>query len=157
MLSQIKQLFEKSFISPSSGLSADGADKKTTQLAIAALLIEVAESDYQDAPEERHQLLRIVKNSFGLSLEEANILIELAKEEHKNSTDYFQFTRLINDNYSAEQKIKLIENLWQVAFADSHLDKYEEHVIRRISDLIYVSHSDFMATKLRVQDASLIS
>jgi len=152
MLDQIKQFFEKSFVSPS-GFS-DGDDKKATQLAIAALLIEVAESDYCDVPEERATLLQIIKNSFELSLDETNKIIELAKEEHKNATDYFQFTRLINDNYSAEQKIKLIENLWEIAFSDSYLDKYEEHVIRRIADLIYVSHSDFIATKLRVQNIS---
>jgi len=87
-----------------------------------------------------------------LSDTETNEILELAREEHADSIDYFQFTSLINQHYSAEQRIELIEKLWQVAFADHQLDKHEEHVIRRISDLIHVSHSDFMKTKLKVMN-----
>ena len=129
----------------------DDSDGKTSQIALAAMMIEVAEADFEDAPEEQQVILNIVKTSFNLPTGKAEEIIVLAKEEHDKSTDYFQFTRLINDSYSAQQKIDLIENLWKIAFADQILDKYEEHVIRRISDLIYVSHSDFMATKLRVK------
>lgn len=155
MLSNIKKFFDNNFIPALSGGSnhtSEQTDEQATRLALAALLVEVAESDYKDAPEERDALLSIVRETFELSHEAAEEIINLARTAHENSTDYFQFTRLINDNYSADQKIKLIENLWRIAFADSHLDKYEEHVIRRIADLIYVSHSDFMATKLRVQN-----
>jgi len=155
MLNNIKSFFEKNFLSESLGLSSDSESainsKNASQIALAAMMIEVAESDYEDAPEEQQAILNIVKNSFNLPTGKAEEIIALAKEEHANSTDYFQFTRLINDSYSAQQKIDLIENLWEIAFADQVLDKYEEHVIRRISDLIYVSHSDFMATKLRVK------
>ncbi|MEJ2426718.1 MAG: TerB family tellurite resistance protein, partial [Candidatus Thiodiazotropha sp.] len=76
----------------------------------------------------------------------------LGEREHAASTDYFQFTSLINKHYSAEQKVWLIEALWRVAFADQKLHQYEEHVIRRLSELLYVPHSDFIAAKLRVQD-----
>ena len=152
MLNKIQTFFEKNFLSESPALAGGSAHSSSTpQIALAALMIEVAEADYEDAPEEREMILNIVKNSFDLQNGKAEEIIALAKEEHANSTDYFQFTRLINDSYSAQQKIDLIENLWKIAFADQVLDKYEEHVIRRISDLIYVSHSDFMATKLRVK------
>lgn len=151
MLKNLKHFFDTNF-SPASSETSDEAIEHAIQLALAALMIEVAESDYRDVPEEREVLLNIVKNSFDLSPDEAQNIIDLAKKEHADSTDYFQFTRLINDNYSASQKIKMIENLWRVAFADKQLDKYEEHVIRRIADLIHVSHSDFMATKLRIQN-----
>ena len=153
MLTTIKNFFEKNFIPESSNLAGDSG-VKNPQLALAALMIEVAEADFEDTPEERQAILNIVKTSFKLKENEADELIQLAKEEHKNSTDYFQFTRLINDSFSAQQKNQLIENLWHIAFADNVLDKYEEHVIRRISDLIYVSHSDFMSTKLRAQNNS---
>lgn len=151
MINNIKRFFEDNF-SPSS-LSGNAnvvGDESTTQLALTALMIEIAESDFQDAPEERTAIHEIVKNSFNVSSKKAENIIRLAREEHQNSTDYFQFTRLINDTYSAQQKIDLIENLWKVAFSDQVIDKFEEHVIRRIADLIYVSHSDFMTTKLRV-------
>ena len=152
MLNRLKHFFEDKLIPPST--NADGGDKHALQLALAALMIEVAESDYQDAPEERAAIEKIVKQSFDLKDREANEVIDMARKEHADSTDYFQFTRLINDHYSAQQKIQLIENLWRIAFADNNLDKYEEHVIRRIADLLYVSHSDFMATKLRVQKSN---
>ncbi len=151
MLVNIKRFFESNFAPGSSNIDDDPGH--AVQLAMAALMIEVAESDYKDAPEEQETLFKIIKSSVNIDEKEANELIKLAKAEHHESTDYFQFTRLINNSYSAEEKIRLIENLWQIAFADSILDKYEEHVIRRISDLIYVSHSDFMATKLRVMEA----
>ncbi len=150
MLTNIKNFFEKNFMPESSSLS-DDSGVNNPQLALAALMIEVAQADYTDAPEEQASILNIVKTSFNLKDEEAEQLIELAKIKQSDSTDYFQFTRLINDHYSAQQRIDLIENLWRIAFSDHNLDKYEEHVIRRISDLLYVSHSDFIATKLRVQ------
>jgi len=150
MLTNIKNFFEKNFMPDPSKLAGESS-VNNPQLALAALMIEVAQADYKDAPEEQESILNIVKTSFRLKDDEAEKLIELAKKEHSDSTDYFQFTRLINDNYSAQQKIDLIENLWRIAFSDHVLDKYEEHVIRRISDLLYVSHSDFMATKLRAQ------
>ena len=150
MLDSIKNYFEKNFMSESPAL-ASGTDINNPQLALAALMIEVAEADYEDAPEEQSAILKIVKTSFNLKEHDAEELITLAKAEHSSSTDYFQFTRLINDNYSAQHKIDLIENLWRIAFSDQTLDKHEEHVIRRISDLLYVSRNDLMATKLRVQ------
>jgi len=152
MLPKIKQFFENHFIAESSSTGFDSAH--ALQLAMASLMIEVAEADYDNAPEERETLLNLVKESFDLSQDEANELVDLARQEHADSTDYFQFTSLINQNYSATQRIELIENLWKVAFADKVLDKHEIHVIRRIADLIHVSHSDFIASKLRVQTSA---
>jgi len=150
MLDNIKNFFEKNFISEPSDSTGETITNNP-QLALAALMIEVAEADFEDEPTERDAILHIVKTSFDLKDKDAEALIKLARAEHAKSTDYFQFTRLINDHYSAQQKTDLIENLWRIAFADENLDKYEEHVIRRISDLIYVSHNDFMATKHRAQ------
>lgn len=150
MLPQIKRFFETHFISDSN--AENSPSEHELRLAMASLMVEVAESDYHDAPEERAALLKIVKNSFDLKEDEANDIIELARKEHADSIDYFQFTNLINQHYSAEQRVELIEKLWQVAFADNVLDKHEEHVIRRISDLIHVAHSDFIRTKLRAQN-----
>ena len=152
MLPKIKQFFESHFIAESSSSELDSEHR--LQLALASLMIEVAEADYEDAPEERATLLKLVEESFDLSQKEANELIKLAREEHAESTDNFQFTSLVNQHYSAAQRIELIEKLWRVAFADNVLDKHEDHVIRRIADLIHVSHSDFIASKLRVQTNS---
>ncbi|RLW67627.1 MAG: hypothetical protein B6D70_01330 [gamma proteobacterium symbiont of Stewartia floridana] len=120
------------------------------RLAVAVLLVEIAESDFERAPEEKSAILHSIKHQFGLESEEAQTLMNLAEQEHRHSTDYFQFTTLINKNYSYEQKIQIIESLWQVAFADRQLHHYEEHVIRRLADLIHVSHGDFISAKHRV-------
>lgn len=148
MLNKIKRFFDDNVLTNSNAHNEDIEHR--VRLAMASLMIEVAESDFHDAPEERELVLNIVKESFDLSDTETNQIVELARQEHADSIDYFQFTSLINQHYSAAQRIELIEKLWQIAFADHTLDKHEEHVIRRIADLIHVAHSDFMKTKLKV-------
>ncbi len=143
------QHFYQAFLSPEPGGGSDDG-KQRTRLAVAALLVEIALADFDSAPEEQQTILEIVRKFFDLDDAESETLLALAKSEHQASTDYFQFTRLINDHYAPAQKRSLIEGLWQVAFADGRLDRYEEHVIRRLADLLYVSHGDFIAAKHRV-------
>lgn len=78
-------------------------------------------------------------------------VLQLAEEKIWKSTGYFEFTSLLNKRLSHEQKIKVVEHLWEVAFADAILDKHEEYMVRKISGLIHVSHKDFIETKLRVK------
>jgi len=78
-------------------------------------------------------------------------LLQLAEEEIWKATGYYEFTSLINKGFTYEQKVKVIEHLWEVAFADAELDKYEEHMVRKIADLIHVEHKDFIDAKLRVK------
>jgi len=148
MLDTIKRFFE-THLTP-----GDGADERdpvhAQRLAAAALLLELADSDYQRRPEERETVLRAVRDNFGLGADEARQLIELAERERADATDYFQFTALINRTYDPEQKIELVETLWKVAFADEHIHKYEEHLVRRLADLLHVPHADFIAAKHRV-------
>ncbi len=152
MLKAIKDFFETHLV-PETG-EEGGELEQSVRLAVVVLLIEIAESDYEDAPEERRAILNAVQTNFGLHRVAAEQLITLARQEHDDSTDYFQFTRLINDHYSMEQKIKIVEAFWRVAFADQQLHRYEEHVIRRLADLIYVPHRDFIAAKHRVMNSS---
>ena len=84
---------------------------------------------------------------------ELKILINESKKTVSESTSLYQYTRLINDLCDYEDKIQLITNLWIIAFADKHLDKYEEYLIRKISDLLYVSHSDFIQEKIKVKES----
>ncbi len=121
-------------------------------LTTAALLIEVARMDTQIHDDERRAVLASVRSKFGLSPQEASTLVELAEAEAGQATDYFQFTSLINQHFTQEQKIHVVEQLWQVAFADNKLDMYEEHFIRKIADLLYVPHAQYIVTKLRVRD-----
>lgn len=149
MIGKIKQFFEHQLAPGSGGMVSD--PEHAIQLAVAVLLYEVAESDYEQRPEERNALLDAVKETFNLTEKESAELLSLAEAEHADSTDYFQFTRLINEHYTAEQKIELVEKLWLIAYSDQQLHHYEEHVIRRLAELLHVPHSAFMATKHRVQ------
>ena len=123
------------------------------ELAAAALLVEIMNADHSLSDEESESIKSILFDTLFITAEVAEELLVTAKKQVNDATDLFQFTEVINTNYSAEEKVSLIESLWKVAYSDKQLDKYEEHMIRRISDLLYVSHSDFMQTKNRIKAA----
>ena len=124
---------------------------KKIDLACAALLIEVINIDHELDERESNEFIEALRESLDLDEEELNELVQLAESEAHQATSLYEFTRLINDEYDYKAKVGLIENMWRIAFSDEQLDKYEEHLIRKISDLIYVSHSDFIKTKLNMR------
>jgi len=147
MLKKIQSFFEKNFISASDN---NAMDEHQLNLAAAALLIEMVFQDDEINESEVDAVKQALTRQLELPEAEINELYELAEEEKHQATDYHQFTTLITQHYSQPQKIKLIESLWVVAYADNELDKHEEHMVRRISDLIHVSHKDFLQTKHKV-------
>lgn len=120
------------------------------KLASAALLIEMIRMDHQIEQVEHDMVKSLIKQDFELSDEETENLFQLAEEESKNAIDYYRFAKLINKKYDNPQKIKIIENLWHIAYADGKLDKYEEHYLRKIADLIHLPDKEFIRTKHRV-------
>jgi len=148
MLSSIKRFFESKI---SHSEDENSSSIKKIDLACAALLIEVINSDNELDERESKEFIETLRESLSLSEEELSELVKLAESEANQATSLYEFTRLINDEYKYEEKVGLIENMWRIAFSDEQLDKYEEHLIRKISDLIYVSHSDFIKTKLNVR------
>jgi len=148
MIDRIKQFFCAP-MDPAEGSAGD--TERRLRLATAALLLEVTRADFSIDAEERAAVVELLQRQFQLTEEELTTLVALAEAELQESISLYQFTRLINDNYSEQQKIALIECMWRVAFADGVLDKYEDHLIRTIADLIYVPHAQFIRTKLRVQ------
>jgi uncharacterized tellurite resistance protein B-like protein len=126
------------------------------RLAAAALLIEVARADFtQDANEER-AMANLLCNSLQLGRDDVEVLLRDATERVDTATSLYEFTRLVNDHYSPVQKAELIDIMWRVAFADSELDKYEEHLIRKVAELIYVPHDEFIRSKIAArQDAGV--
>lgn len=117
------------------------------QLSSAALMVEILHADDQVTEQEEVKIRHLIKQRFKLSASEIEDLIELAHNEKHEATDYYAFTSLLNEHYSQQKKIKLVEDLWHLAYADDHLDKYEEHLIRRLADLLHVPHQDFIRTK----------
>jgi uncharacterized tellurite resistance protein B-like protein len=150
MIGDIKKFFEKHLATPSAG--SDIISDHSLQLATAALLIEMMRADMEVGEDERRTITEAVKKKFGLSNNETETLLKLAEEELRSSTGYFEFTSLINRKFTYEQKLRVIEHLWEVAFSDSELDKHEEHMLRKIATLIHVSHKDYIDAKLRIRD-----
>ena len=122
------------------------------QLAAAALLIELSRSDFEKSAEEYLAIEKALQKKFTLSEQEITELIDLAEQENTQATSLYEFTKLINEHFNPEQKFALLTALWEVAVADGNISKYEDHLIRKIADLIYVSHSDFIRSKLAVID-----
>ena len=148
MLKAIKQFFEN-HINQVEGQQEDSEHR--LQVATAALLIEIARADFHIEDQELDKIAAALKAKFNLPSQEVADLIELATREAKQAISYYEFTSLINQEFSFEQKLKVIELMWQVAYADDYLQKYEEALIRKISDLLYIPHSDFIAAKHRVK------
>ena len=150
MIESIKSFFEKNLTkkeeeeAPSSAMSR-------VDLTCAALLVEVMNSDHELDEREHQEFMAVLQHSYNIAESDLEELIQLAKDEAFEATSLYEFTKLINDNYDYEQKVELIENMWRIAFSDKRLDKYEDHLIRKVSELIYVSHSDFIKTKIKVR------
>lgn len=154
MFSTIKTFFENKISEKEESPSSKNLNHLNhLNLACAALLIEVMNSDHELDDREAAAFLAVLKDSLKVSDEDIEELASLAEKQAQQATSLYEFTRLINDNYDYQQKVELIENMWLIAFSDEKLDKYEEHLIRKIADLIYVSHSDFIKSKLTARDS----
>ena len=119
--------------------------------ACAALLVEIAFADKDFDEREKESLKESLLKSYAIDIETINEIINDAEKTVNESTSLYEYTRTVNDEFEYPQKLNLLENLWKVAYADETLDKYEEHLLRKISDLIHISHSDYINVKLRVR------
>ena len=150
MLKSIRDYFDRNI----GAQSAPAAERHSVELATAALLVEVVRSDADIAPNEQQAVLRAVRERFGLSDEEAQTLFRLAEDEVRTANDYYQFTSLINRHFDQQRKQHVIELMWQVAYADAELAAHENHVLRRIAELLHITHGDYIAAKMRARDAA---
>jgi uncharacterized tellurite resistance protein B-like protein len=148
MLDSIREFFQTHILAGAEPESL--APEARARRAAAALLIEMTHMDDEVSPIERATVTEVLTRSFELSPDEAAALIDCADAERDGSTDYFQFTSLINGHFDATDKARLIEALWRVAYADDRLCKHEEFLVRKISDLLYVPHAVFIQAKHRV-------
>ena len=131
---------------------SDSSEIYQRELAYASLLVEVIKSDDKFDDRERVKLFDVLSKKLKIRDDELQNFAELAKQKSDESTSLYEFTREINDKYEYDEKVKLIEDLWRIAYSDGQLDKYEDYVIRKIADLIYVTHSDFIKSKLSVKN-----
>jgi len=145
MLKKIRSIFTKT--------SEDITEKEQVSQKIdktcTALIIEVALADKVFDESEVNLLKEMLLKAYTLEAEDIQDLIENAEKSVEESTSLYEYTREVNDNFDYKSKLNLIDQLWRIAFADGHLDKYEEHVVRKIADLIHISHNDFIQSKLK--------
>ena len=145
MLNKLSRFIER-HLQPADGVSPALSDHQK-QLAVAALLVEVAMADHQFSEVELQNLGAILERKFSLAHDELTELISLAKNETNRATSLHQFTQLINQYCSVEEKFNLMKAMWEMAYADGNLDKYEDYIIRKVADLIYVPHTEFIRAK----------
>lgn len=148
MIDMVKRFFGKS-------PSKDSAANQTTashdvHVAVCALCIEIARIDEQFTPEELEAVLSILKAKYQLSTEHAEALIATADNALEDSVDLWQFAQLINENYSPDEKIAIIEILWQIVYVDGKMDEHEHYLMNKLSTLLRLSHNQLIDAKLKV-------
>tara|TARA_B100002052_G_scaffold82405_1_gene75641 strand:+ start:1390 stop:1851 length:462 start_codon:yes stop_codon:yes gene_type:complete len=148
MINTIRKFFKSNENSKS-----DNLEGNQDELAYASLLIEVIKSDDHFDQREHDELLNILGTKLSIDEKALGELSELAQKKSDESTSLYEFTREINDKYQYEEKVQLIEDLWRIAYSDERIDKYEDYVIRKVADLVYVTHSDFIKSKLKVKNS----
>ena len=149
MIRKFRRLFESTVATAARAEEAE-AREHGYHVATAALLVEVMRADYEVRREERDAVLRALEAAFDdLTPEEVRDLLARAEERADDATSLYEFTQHVNRQLDHDQKAHVVELLWQVAYADGSLDKYEEHLVRRIADLIHVPHSVFIRMKHR--------
>ena len=145
MIKKIKDLLSN-FSKEEGRIEEEGISK--LDKACSALLIEVAFADKVFDESEISSLTTSLKETYNLEHDTINELVSDAEKTVNESTSLYEYTRVVNDEFSYNDKLELLSRIWKLAFADGALDKYEEHLIRNISDLIHISHSDFIKIKL---------
>jgi uncharacterized tellurite resistance protein B-like protein len=124
------------------------------QLATAVLLVEVLRAEPTLAAAERATVVTALRNKFSLQSDEIEALIELAQDTAQTAYDYQRFTNQLNERFTQEQKIRVVESMWQVAYADAHLDAHENHVISKVAGLLHVTHGEYIAAKLHAKESA---
>lgn len=123
-------------------------------LAATVLMVEIMKADHETDDAEREELLRAIALLTDRQGPEVNALLQEAEEASAEAPDLYHFTKVVHDTFSPEQKFTLLKALWRVAYADDELDKYEESTIRRIAELLYIPHSEYIRAKLEARDGS---
>jgi uncharacterized tellurite resistance protein B-like protein len=146
MFDSIKRFFDANIVAATEN-SSPAEQEHAYQLAAAALLIEMTRADHDVKGIEREAVAHAVQRTFELDSSESQELLALAERQADQATSLYEFTQLINRHFDPEQKEHFVELLWHVALVDGEIDKYEEHLVRRVADLIHVPHRSYIRAK----------
>lgn len=151
MLASLKNFLREQF--SLADQAAEDPEQHSLELATAVLAIEIARADDAMDDDERHHIAEVVSRHFDLTETEARKVVNLADTHMELAVSLNDYTRTLNDALSYEERIEIIRLLWEVALANNEIHKYEEYFMRKIADLLYVAHSDYIRTKLAVEEA----
>mgnify|MGYP003139043251 FL=1 len=152
MLKTLKELFDNA-LDPGMNLPSERGEH-SLQLATAVLLVEVMRADTDLREDERDTAIAALREKFDLSDDEVARLMELAHETSENAYDYHRFTSEIVRRCDMARRVRIIEYMWQVAWADGHLSAHENHLMRKVASLLYISHADYVGAKARARSAT---
>ena len=148
MIDLVKRFFDRK---PADGIRGkNGEELHDVRVATCALFLEMASIDGEFSEKEKENIISLLRRDYGLAEEHADALLEAAREELKGSIDLWKFTRLINLNYSQEEKLQIIAMLWQVIYTDGRLEKHEDYLVHKIVKLLRLSHKQLIDSKLNV-------
>jgi uncharacterized tellurite resistance protein B-like protein len=156
MLKTLKDLLDtlSTSLGSPAGSQTPAQQEHSLQLATAVLLVEVMRAEPAMQEAERDAVLLALRSKFALANEELDRLLELAHETARTAYDYQRFTSQLNERFTQAQKIRVVEAMWQVAYADAHLDAHENHVISKVAGLLHVTHGDYIAAKMRARESA---
>ena len=149
MIDLVKKFFSKS--------SQDDSSHQRRQrphdirIATCAILLEMSNIDGKFSASERESIIAILKKNFDVSDEHAVTLLEASNEELKGSIDLWEFTNLINQNYSIEEKIQVVKMVWDVVYADGKLEKHEDYLVHKLANLLRLTHKQLIEAKLKAK------
>lgn len=146
MLKRIQKWFEET------DTSETVVDEDRIQLALAALLVEMARADFDQQQSEDLEIAQMLGEHFELDEASATDLLVRAQRAADDAVSLHDFTRALHENLTREEKFCVVEMLWRVAYADGHLDRYEDGLVRKLSELLYIRHSDLVRIRNRVVD-----
>lgn len=147
MVNLVKKFFGKS------KKEENGKAKQEThdvRVATCALLVEIASVDGEFSDEEKKYIVSVLEKKYELKYEYVKEIIAESRKELEGSIDLWQFTNLINENYSKEEKMEIIKTVWEVVYADGHLDKHEDYLVHKLANLLHLSHRELINAKLKV-------
>jgi len=127
------------------------ASNSDLRVAACALLLEMSLIDGKFSESEMERVLSILQQEYGLSDEEAVFLARRSKEELDESIDLWEFTNAINQNYSVDEKLRLTEKIWEIAYADGKLDQHEDYLVHKLANLLRLTHKQLIDAKLRAK------
>ncbi len=150
MLNKIKELLTGSGDNDSIDKGNESQEKKL-QIATGALFLELANSDDDFSSGEKEKIISMMKKLFDLDDNHVRELLQLSEQKMEKSVSLYEYTNVINQYFSDEEKYRVIKNLWRLAYVDGKLDRYEDHIIRTINTNLKLPHSDFVAAKLEAR------